>query len=314
MICFKSILKLSLIVSICIGLLACKKNNTSKGPSSIIWDRTEEPAEEKSVEIAKDTVFVSSIEEFVYSLKSNRVIFLEKGKYILKSNIRYEATPDAQRIIDTKKQHTNFRGGQIGLSDFNDLQIIGREGTEIISMNPKASPLSISALNTVSISNLTIRRKLGGESDYISVSNCQNIEFDQLKFEGESNNGLYLYLVDGFQMKNSSIIGCRNNAIRVVESNDLEFSDLVITENRCKHPLVYFFNRVGPSIFKNVRIINNKKEHSVQNKGSDSIFAIERYNEVKLRGCTIGKNNGFQSLGIELDNIFGSKIDGVSIP
>jgi len=171
-------------IVLCLFLLACKSDSTAKVTPNIqeepqvkeaqpkaendvqekltvnesnVPSQTTKPSNEK-----RDTVTVSSVEQIVENARSNRVMYLEKGKYELEPDLVYYMTKDEQKIIDKRKVETRSIGGQLFFMGLDDFQIIGKNGAQIVSKNPKAVAFFVVQGKNWKISNLTIKKEVEG--------------------------------------------------------------------------------------------------------------------------------------------------------
>ncbi|MEM9546845.1 MAG: right-handed parallel beta-helix repeat-containing protein [Bacteroidota bacterium] len=260
-----------------------------------------------------DTVTVSSVEDLVKNARSNRVIYLEKGKYKLQTELVYYMTKDEQKIIDKRVVDTRSIGGQLFFMGLDNVQIIGKEGAEVISNNPKAVAFFVVRSKNWKISNLTIKKEINGTAELSYISNSQNIEFDGCTFDGGGSYGMYINNVDNLKVNNSTISKCFNGALRIRRSTGINFMNSLITGNECKVPIVNVYESGSTVVFNNVKIINNKKDQSSTFQDSDRIFAAGD-NTIRLENCTVQNNVGYRNLGLGMASLSKSRVDGVTIP
>jgi len=293
-------------IVLAISFVACKND-----PSGKVSPNAPKTVKRNSSKV--DTVSVSSLEELVSNAKSNTVMYLNKGKYELETNLVYYMTKDEQRIIDKNVEETRSIGGQLFFSGLENFQLIGKKGSKVVSKNPAAVALYVVKGKNLKFSNLTITKEVEGKVDLSYISNCQNVELDRCNFDGGGTYGLYLSIVEDVKVKSCKISNCTGGALKIHKVKGVTFINSTFSNNNLKLPIVSFYESGSNVEFKNVVIRDNKKDPKSTFTGSDRIFATVN-NTILLHNCTIQNNAGYKNLGLGMGSINKSQIEGVAIP
>ena len=259
------------------------------------------------------TVTVSTVEELVANAKSNTTMYLEKGNYVLEADKVYYMTKDEQRIIDKRLEESQNAGGQLYINGLDNFQIIGKSGAQIVSKNPNAVVLFMVLGKNLKVSNLSIKNDTDSKFDLGYFSNNQNVELDRCKFVGGGAYGIYVSNTEVMKVNNSLINGCTKGAVRVLNSRGVTFMNTTISNNNPSIPLVNFYATGSFVTFKNVSIIDNKRNPASTFQNSERLFAVGN-NTMILEDCVIQNNAGYKTLGVGPNNVKRCQIQGVSVP
>ena len=291
---------------------ASKVDNVKESQPSQTNNNSSTQGSTTSTNNQQKTVTVSTVEEIVEHAESNTIMYLEKGRYELESDLVYYITENERKIIDKKVEETKSIGGQLYFSGLKNFQLIGKNGVEIISKNPKAVAFFMIRSNNVKISNITVKKEVNGIADLCYISNGQNIEVDRCNFDGGGSYGIYINKMISLKLNNCRISNCTTGAMRLNESRSIKFLNSTFTENTFKLPIVNCYGSGSDVAFENVTISGNKKDPSSTFQDSDRIMALGN-NTLTLHNCVIQDNPGYTTLGMSLEFIKDSQIDGVAL-
>lgn len=276
-------------------------------------ESTAAPTTQKRSSGKIDTVSVSNLEELVANAKDNTVMYLNKGKYELETNLVYYMTKDERKIIDKNKVQTKSIGGQLYFAGLENFQLIGKNGSKVVSKNPAAVVLYVVKSKNLKFSNLTITKEVEGKIDLSYISNCKNVEIEKCKFDGGGTYGMYLSYVEDIRVNSCNINNCTSGAMKIHIAKGVKILNSSLSNNILKLPIISFYDSGSDVIFKNVVIRDNQKDTKSTVKNSDKIFASMN-NMITLENCVIQNNRGFTQLGLSMESLKKSQIEGVSIP
>ena len=180
----------------------------------------------ESAEIAEITV--STAEELLLSLGSNRRILLKEGVYNLTSvevgyinaNAYFAETPD---------------GGELFLDGVHNLTLQGAgDGRSEIIVEPRYA----NVINFRNCSNISIGNIKAGHTDEGMCSggvfffdNCTEIRIDDTDMYGCGTLGLILNKVTGVRVTGSTIYECTAGIMNIQSSSDILLKDCVFRDN-----------------------------------------------------------------------------------
>ena len=324
-----------LVLLICLVFFACKndapvQSQEIKIQTPINREKMESPQSNATVQVNQNTpaaveednnepqgepntVTVSTVEELVANAKSNTTIYLEKGTYVLETDKVYYMTKDERRIINKREEESQNAGGQLYFNGLNNFQLIGKSGAQIVSKNPDAVVVFMVKGKNLKVSNLSIKNESDSRFDLGYFSNNQNVELDRCKFVGGGAYGIYVSNTEVMKINNSLISGITKGAVRILNSRGVTFMNTTISNNNPSIPLVNFYATGSYVTFKNVSIIDNRRNPASTFQNSERLFAVGN-NTMILEDCTIQNNAGYKTLGVGPNNVKRCQIRGVSVP
>ena len=173
-------------------------------------------------------ITVSTAEELIYALGSNRRILLKEGVYNLttvkadyiNANVYFNDKPDGPEL---------FLDGIHNLT----IQGAGAEFSEIIVEPRYANVLNFRNCSNISIVNIKAGHTDSGECSggVFSFDNCSGIQIDDSDLYGCGTIGLMLYKVTDMRVTGSTIYECTAGIMIIQNSNDLLFSNCVFRDN-----------------------------------------------------------------------------------
>ena len=125
--------------------------------------------------------------------------------------------------------------------------------------------------------------------------------------------GIYVSNTEVMKVNNSLINGITKGAVRILNSRGVTFMNTTISNNNPSIPLVNFYATGSYVTFKNVSIIDNKRNPASTFQNSERLFAVGN-NTMILEDCTIQNNAGYKTLGVGPNNVKRCQIQGVSVP
>ena len=182
--------------------------------------------------IAQTEVTVSTIDQFLNAIGSNKRIIMEKGFYnfdkasiVKNKNLRYE-----------KKDN----GYQITIIDVENLEIWGKEnGVNMVGSIPSAYTLSFDNCIDVLIESINIDHASGkgGSAGAISIHDSTSIDFYNCGLTGAGNIGLYIDSCESVYFEEGYISGFSKNAVFIMNSYDVYF-DYINFDSNQSYPLI----------------------------------------------------------------------------
>lgn len=224
----------------------------------------------------EDTIVVKNEREFFKSLRSNRTIIvnakeinLDKGEAFL-ADSEYE---DEFYGVSYEEGYDEDYKGTLILSDFNNLEIKGKELVHFITKK--------------------------SDDNVINFENCNNIYIDNINFyhkEAPSCEGdvLGFYKCDNFYFQNSHFDGSGLTAISANESDNLNFLNCDFYNN---HNSVIYSDNVGNISLNRCDIYDNEFSYIIYNS-----FDSDDENKINISDCFIDGN--------ELSSFFGTRNQG----
>ena len=181
----------------------------------------EEPLEE---------ITVSTAEELLAALGSNRRILLQKGVYNL----------DVAKQVFVGNANVYFEesygGLELILDDVHNLTIQG-EGdlqSEIVIEERDSAVMSFLSCSNIRIQNMIAgHTKEGGEcsSGVFFFYDCAGVSIDGTQMYGCGTHGLELYKATDVEVSDSSVFGCTAGAVYITESENILFKNCVFRDN-----------------------------------------------------------------------------------
>lgn len=245
----------------------------------------------------KDTVVVNNAEDFLNSVKSNRVIVLEEGIY----NI----TIDRMESIDNKHVEiqdnpTTMNG--LKIKDVQNFDLIGKDNVEIVTDNQSDHVLIIKNCENLYISNITMGHTDRGDCEgaVIDISNCKSVKFSKLDLYGSGMIGLWCTNVQTFEIDNCIIRECTEQLLRLHNCSDVNIKNSIFKETY-GYQLIGIEDSTKNVVFDNCEIMNNSFYSS-----KSSIFYFYNHGEnLTLKNCYIHDNKS----EIFIDNDNNTKIE-----
>ena len=197
--------------------------NDYKAPDTSETDTSE--TDTKKIE----QVRVSTVDDFLREIDSNKHIVLEPGIYNLTlAEMKYDDNPR----INWKPLSTGY---DLFLTNISNLIIEGsKEGkVELIIESPLSHVLSFENVTNVKLQNILVRH---ANKDYRHVGllffkDSLDIFVNNVQLHGGGAEGIHLINVGNFEMINSIISKCNNYIMTIVNSDNVSFNNCTFTEN-----------------------------------------------------------------------------------
>ena len=224
-------------------------------------------------------VTVSTVDEFISELGSNKTIYLKPGVYNLsESDVQLEGNVYWEYVYD---------GGELTFDNIVNLKIIGDEngGTEIIT-NPRYSEI----FNFEACGNITIQNIKAGhtpeeyecDAGVFYFYDSVNIVVDNCYLYGCGATGVTLYDVNGFSCNNTIITDCSLRGAYIHASTDVIFNNTQIIKNRA------YASAISVAYESEVEFIDC--EISENNNIEWSLFETTEASKLTLTNCIIRNN------------------------
>ena len=174
-------------------------------------------------------VTVSTVDELISELGSNKVINLKPGVYDL-SKATIEST-------DNVYWSEVYDGLQLNIKGLVNLVLSGDENekTEIVTTPSYAEILNFEDCGNITILNIRAGhtpREYECDAGVLSFYNCKSVSVYGCYLYGCGSIGISLNFVDNFLCKESIITDCSLRGIDIFNSTNIEFVDTKITKNR----------------------------------------------------------------------------------
>jgi hypothetical protein len=179
-------------------------------------------------------VSVSDAKQLVNAIAPNRTIVLKKGDYRLAS------------AYGIKNKYASWNegddGGELALSNIENLTIRGAEGARIVSESGMSSIIGVYDSRNVTFDNIRFVRlpKKGSDAGAGSLraETVQGLTLDRCSFEGPTTIAIELWECSGATIKRTEISGATSGALSASYTSGLELSSSRIS--LCEgYPLLY---------------------------------------------------------------------------
>lgn len=178
----------------------------------------------------KATISVSTAEDFVRALGSDRTVFLQRGDFLL--SLAYDVdNPDVE-------WRDSAFGKELVLKDVHDLVIRGVAGSRIIVDSPSAYFLAITSAADLQIDNVAFARKVapglpgpGGAAGGLYLQDCRNTRIDRCSFEGPNDYPIELAGCGEVRIARCRLSDGYNGAVSVLSCTGITFEDCSVLGN-----------------------------------------------------------------------------------
>lgn len=231
------------------------------------------------------TYTVSNLNDFIKNIGPKRIIALKKGDYKLSAGSTVKN--DYVSWLDAE----DGSGKELSISNVEGLQIIGETGTRFVSESESAYMLGFYNGSQISLSNVTLERRLKDESAYVGAGmiyaeGVSGFKADKLVFKGPTGYSLEFWDCEEIELKRLEITKGSSGALVLGQCYDVSLADSKVSGTE-GYPLVYLDGSDFVT-FKNVTFEGNIGGNFVE------IYAEEGYvEEVAFEGCTF-KDNDFE--------------------
>lgn len=181
---------------------------------------------------AADEVAVSTVEELLKALKSDRTIRLRPGDYVFDdSNLNGGEGPG--KFAGLSPHYKDF-----AFQNLENLTLEGAgEGVRILQPDGYNWVMSFLDVKNLRLSRLTLGHSVDKgycQGGVLRVVNGTNVKADHLDLFGSGTEGLSLAQVDGFTLEDSRIHDCTEQLATVTESRDVRLVRTSIKNNDAK--------------------------------------------------------------------------------
>jgi copper amine oxidase-like protein len=244
-----------------------KETNWSEDNNSVyIGKSPHENSKEISNEGIKE-VTVSTAQEFIKAIGSNKRIILKSGVYDLSSINQVDS---ADKSVTWKSV---YDGKELNIKNISNLTIEGiEEGKTKIIVSPRYAKI----MNFNNVSNITIKNIVAGHAPAPYECDAAVLGF------GNSSN---IYI------SNSELYGCGSMGLDLTEVKELDFVDSTITDCSLRAADI---NRSQSIKFKGSKF--------TKHRAYSNIFYISGSNFITFDNCTMSDNNNWGWNFIEASN------------
>jgi len=211
-------------------------------------------------------ITVSTAEEFVAALGSNRKILLESGIYNLSlTNQRYGLIHPHYSVYWREV----YDGSELSLNFIENLTIEGIGDVTIIVEPRYAFVLNFTDCFGITISNITAGHTDSGycQGGVFYFNSCSDIKIDNTHMYGCGTEGLFLEWTSNMNVTNSTIYECTYDIMTVKDCENLFFDNCVFRDNE-------MFDLVNIRNTSNLTINNSEFRNNNANVFEDSTYAM----------------------------------------
>ncbi|MFT4968511.1 MAG: hypothetical protein ACI9O4_000240 [Chitinophagales bacterium] len=201
----------------------------------------------------KQETWVSSTEEFLNALSSNRVIYLEEGIYELNdiNALPYEVrnsykTADSWEDFYVSDFFTYSCGSidyeselSLKLTDLKNLDIIGQGDVKLVVTDEMITVLTFENCANVSVENVYMVHDVGGicGANVVDLNYCEDMEFTNCTFDGSGELGVYADACYSLYFNDCQFTNCTSGAIDFYDSDGM-FDNCTFKDNEIWQALV----------------------------------------------------------------------------
>ncbi len=224
------------------------------------------------------TIQVSTAEEFINAIGSDRIIEVAAGEYVLSAV--------ADRQLEHVRWDPEFDGKTITIRNVNNLTIRGVSFKETsLVVNPRyVFVLNFENCTNLNLSKLTLGHtpeKGACTSGVIGAKNCSNVSIDNCDLFGCGTEGLTLEAVHTFNFSNSIIRDCSYGIMTITSCKDVSFDNAQFIRNK-----EYW----GVQI-RDTKAVDFEGCVFNQNRIAASLFDIVSSSEISVKKSTLDLNN-----------------------
>lgn len=229
-----------------------------------------------------EEVVVSTADDFVKSIGSNKKIILNPGVYDLSNvdqSIELQAGVTWEDVTD---------GKELNIRNISNLIIEGpSEGKTEILVKPRFSQI----MDFENVSNVTIRNITAGhtpaeymcDAGVLNFQSSKDIKIENCELYGCGSIGLSLNEVERLNMSNSNINHCSLRAVQIYDSNDINLKGSKIINHEA-YSNIFYIRGSKDVLIEECEMSGNK------NFGWDFMEVTDKSNVV-LNKCKITDNS-----------------------
>jgi len=238
----------------------------------------------------KDEIAVTTMEEFLDALGSNRTIRLDAEILVSEAEISYSGLARWEGS-DLFRWENVYDGWELTIQGVKDLTIrCGPKGS--LTTKPRYSfVLCFEGCEGVTLEGLTVGHTVGGvcAGGVLRFTGCKDVKIKDCDLYGCGTEGLLLEDVDGLSMEGGSIYECTSDIMTVSDSKNLAFKGCAFRDNG-RDTLVQLSNVEG-MLFEGCLFENNGDEMSAV-FGAPWWWSDEDEENVgvTVKGCTFRNN------------------------
>lgn len=267
-------LKSPYLIPLILFTAACQMGSKKK-PESVLEQEFRPFSEKEHLEISPslDTVFISHTKELEKNLKSNTVLIIEGGTYILETTLILKA--------------------------FKNLSLKGLGLVEILLHSKNESVLKIENSKNILLENIDLGGFPKSESleknILVEIQNSSNINIQNCKIKGHSKIGLVTQNVSDLFVANSELTNCSILIFDLQNSQNIKFFQSKFCDNNLNASVLGgFTNGTRRVEFQNCEFSNNKPK-MIGNPAFNFDGNWKDFHEkILFSNCTFRKNVGFK--------------------
>lgn len=219
---------------------------------------------------AKAAVTVSTTEELIKEIASNKTIYLMPGPY----RIPYE--------MQTDNPHVETTDGILKIKNVSNLTILSKEGMADILTDNFLEALVLDGCEDIQMDGLRIGHlNVYCVGDVLTIKNSKNIELNRLILFGCGYNGLNLQSVKGLALNNSLISDCQARGLVFDSVEGIGLSNVHFYRNGKQ--LFDFKLSKSVSLDKVVAKDNDKEIYD----GVNALFKIDSDSEITITNSNL---------------------------
>ena len=255
---------------------------------------------------AADTVRVYNAQQLLDSIRSNRVLLLEKGRYDLSahSNLTSISKEYETKELPIAEFVSYSSGDGVTIRAVQNVKIEGATGTaedvNIVGGRLEDYVINIFNSSKISFHNITfthdetIDGNISGGAFKIQQSNT--IKLVNCVLTGRASNGLFCWRSKDIELVNSSIKNCSYGIVDLRDSWSLKFTNCNFLDNRTCQTAWYMSGCVDVKINNCIYEGNHSRESHVCER--TKMFSFVRCEMIEFNNNVL-KGNTFNFLGDE---------------
>ncbi len=253
---------------------------------------------------SKDTVIVSTAEEFINAIASNRTIKLTSDTFLMRDIEQLSSIPldYSGKQISLTKNVIYLPGNGITILSVSNFEIIGVANTtqqSILSTRDKGDiVLTFRECENIKLENIEanhIPKTNGGcQGGVIFFDRCKNINMNNCILIGSGRNGIQCNDVNNLSCTKTTIKECSSSIFEFNRSSNLNFTDCEFKNIRCTGFLVISTN-CNSFNFTNCMFSDNYCDTTDEYYKEEIDFIFYFYNDTRsmsfvVDNCTFSNN------------------------
>ena len=252
-------------------------------------------------DVCADEITVTTTQELLDAIGSNRKILLAEGSYELAPGLSYESV--------SVKLASVHDGGELVISDVENLIIegAGQEKTEIVTAATYAEVLIFRNANNITLRDLTLKHSVPGycQSGVLTFEKSEGLDLQGVTLDGSGTTGLTLRESSKVTVDRSTISNCTQSIVEFEYARDVTLRNSEFKHNqggfniRASNDVTIAASEIfsNSSSFALLRLLEGSeldvKHTRIQNNQVPRLSNCEEL--LKISGGLIVNSGGFES-------------------